>query len=635
MITHLFIHASLFVKNKQDLPSLILEDVHGQPVLFRLLDTLQSSETINRINVVTSDNPIDDKIVSCVESFQSDQLNIPTNIIRISSDENYKIDDSNRIINLDLISRKPYYGFYAPNCLLKHASQSPIDLALILTADDTPLIEPSLIDKIVNTFKGQGVFYGSLRTGGSKIFLSPIRELSSKISVYEYRNKSNMQNELDNITNAVSEIKEVNKNVDVESLEKDKRRCVTDYFNKRLHIEDVLKEFNKDCAKIMNISESYQFYPIHRQRDIEVVRNLYQKFLNLSIENHEEFINETGKNSNYNYPSLLEIELTNRCNLKCDCCPSTVFKRPEKDIEKDAFEKIVDEFCDFTPIFVLSGYGEPTLHHQIIDFIKYAKKKNVTRVCLETNGTQLDKDFLNKLIDAKLDILSLNLDAYDKFNDKKTGNLPSEKLVQDIIKIKAEKCLDLPYLVLQTVNKKSSQKSVNYYFKRWEYIADAVSIQTFNDYCHTFDRNELINMAPSTETNLCKKTIHNLVILSDGKPTLCKQMFEGFQPSEKKNLHELWAENYLKGGQFDFCSDCFQKFFMDFFIPEKIDHCLKVKLNEKLYGSLVKEKIDAGEKYFNSKDYIKALAEWEYVLKYDPDNEFINKKIDEILKCNK
>ncbi len=635
MITHLFIHTSLFVKNMQDLPSLILEDMHGQPILWRLIDNLQSSETINQINVVTSDNPIDNKIVSCIEKFQSDQLTISVNIIRISRDEPYKINDSNRIINSDLISRKPYYGFYSPDCLLKYMSQHPIDLALVLTADDTPLIESSLIDRVVNNFKAKGVFYGYINMGGSRIFLVPARELSSKLSVCKYKNKNDMQSQLDNVNNTIAEIKEINKDIDAESLETDKKQRITEYFNKRIHIEDVLREANDNCGMATTLQESYQFYQIHRQRDLEIVRDVYQKFLNLNIENHEAFVNEIEKNSNFAFPFLVEIELTNRCNLKCDYCPQTILKRPAKDIVKENFEKIVDEFCDLTPVFVLSGYGEPTLHPQLIDFIKYAKKKNVTRVCLETNGTQLDKDFLNQLIDAKLDILLLNLDAYDKFSDNKTENFSSEKLIQDFLKIKADKGLEFPYLALQTVNKKSDQKSVNYYYKRWEYIADAISIQTFNDYCHTFDQNELINMAPSTESNICKKTMQSLVFLSDGKPTLCKQNFEGFQPSEKGCFHELWADNYLAGGKFDFCSDCLQKYFADFLIPNKIDHCLKVKLNEKLYNYLIKEKIESGEIYFNNKDYMKALKEWEYVLKYYPDNDFINKKLDEILKCSK
>ncbi len=627
MITHGFIHASLYLDNKQNLPSLILEDIHGKSLLIRLMENIQNSTSFDRINIVTSDNPIDDEIVQCIEKLQHNELRVPIKVIRVAQSMPYAFTDDNRIMNDDFLYQKSYFGFYSPECLLQYTSQNQMDIAVIFTADDLPLIEPEFIDRTVHSFQKNGVRFSSALHNGSEIYVVPTYELSAKLTSCKYKHDSDLKSELEVMKESLSGLKSFNANLDLDLLEKEKSTCISKIYS-RLHLDHILKGYNPDFGRIVGTAELYQFYPAHRQRDLEQIRNLYSKYASLYYSEYDKYIQSIEKNSNCKFPSLLEIELTNRCNLKCDDCPQTVLNRPSKDMDKEVFEKIVDKFSDFTPFFVLSGYGEPTLHPHIVDFIRYAKEKNVTRICLETNGTHLDKSFIQQLIDVKLDILLINIDAYDMFSCANTESLlPSERLINDIRSLKNERQVSYPFIALQTVNRKSTQSRVNYNFNRWQYIVDAVVIQPFNDYCNTFDKTELINMSPINQSHLCKKTMNNLAVLSDGNATLCKQKFDGFQPSENKDYLGFWADNYLRGGKIDFCADCEQKFFDDISIADKIDHFLKYKLTNKLHTSLLKKQLDEGLQLFDQKMYSEALQVWGKVLKYDPDNEMIIERL--------
>jgi MoaA/NifB/PqqE/SkfB family radical SAM enzyme len=47
--------------------------------------------------------------------------------------------------------------------------------------------------------------------------------------------------------------------------------------------------------------------------------------------------------------------------------------------------------------------GEPTLHPDLIDMVRKAKDIGIDRIALVTNGTLMNKRFLDSLIDAGLE----------------------------------------------------------------------------------------------------------------------------------------------------------------------------------------------------------------------------------------
>ena len=43
------------------------------------------------------------------------------------------------------------------------------------------------------------------------------------------------------------------------------------------------------------------------------------------------------------YPRQIQVEITNRCDLKCRMCPRETYSLPDEDFPRENFFKIVDE----------------------------------------------------------------------------------------------------------------------------------------------------------------------------------------------------------------------------------------------------------------------------------------------------
>lgn len=82
------------------------------------------------------------------------------------------------------------------------------------------------------------------------------------------------------------------------------------------------------------------------------------------------------------------IEITNICNLKCSFC--LPHNRENKFMTFDEFKLILNKIKPFTNYIYLHVKGEPLLHPDVDQFIKYAFEKDF-KINLTTNATLLDK----------------------------------------------------------------------------------------------------------------------------------------------------------------------------------------------------------------------------------------------------
>ncbi|KJU81311.1 Fe-S oxidoreductase [Candidatus Magnetobacterium bavaricum] len=116
-----------------------------------------------------------------------------------------------------------------------------------------------------------------------------------------------------------------------------------------------------------------------------------------------------------NLPTLLWIEPTNKCNLKCVMCPNTNI--PESDIgfmTWDTYKKIIDEACEFVSSTYLLIGGESLLHKNIYDMIRYARDNDI-RPLLNTNATLLiSRENRTKLLDSGVVHITFAFDGYNK-----------------------------------------------------------------------------------------------------------------------------------------------------------------------------------------------------------------------------
>jgi radical SAM protein with 4Fe4S-binding SPASM domain len=116
---------------------------------------------------------------------------------------------------------------------------------------------------------------------------------------------------------------------------------------------------------------------------------------------------------------IYNIELTNKCPMKCVMCPRTKnMTRPQGFMDYELYKRAIDELVSNNPEYVgnrlvwLHHFGESLLHPRFGDFIRYASSKGV-RTALSINPVMLRYDFIDELLKAEPYLLCMSLDGHD------------------------------------------------------------------------------------------------------------------------------------------------------------------------------------------------------------------------------
>jgi len=279
------------------------------------------------------------------------------------------------------------------------------------------------------------------------------------------------------------------------------------------------------------------------------------------------------------FPSTLNIEMTNHCNLACVFCPRTMTNRKLGNIEPALFKKIVNEMALKRKklwILWLMKDGESLLHPNLVDLIFYAKKKNITRrIEIYTNGILLEGELAKNLINSGLDSLIVSLDAVDLETFKKIkGHDAYEKIKENVLnfmRLKRNLKVRKPILSVKMIDDGQNQAEIEKFKKFWQGKVDGVVIQKL----HSWEGSVKIPNSKLQISNLrrypCNLPWLAPAITWDGKVMPCcvnyneNEMIMG--DLTKESLEKIWQgkkyknlrEAHLRQDFFQFptCARCF------------------------------------------------------------------------------
>lgn len=125
---------------------------------------------------------------------------------------------------------------------------------------------------------------------------------------------------------------------------------------------------------------------------------------------------ERAKKSSINSKMMrCELIILEACNFKCSYCRGLkdwiCGDRKLKMLSLEEIKRNIDLWCVPFPLenIRFSG-GEPTLHPDIIEIVKYSKSKGIKRIALSTNGSNKSELYF-KLVEAGVNDFSISLDA--------------------------------------------------------------------------------------------------------------------------------------------------------------------------------------------------------------------------------
>ncbi len=210
----------------------------------------------------------------------------------------------------------------------------------------------------------------------------------------------------------------------------------------------------------------------------------------------------------------LNIESTNFCNLACTICPvNRGLTRRKRFLDPGFFRELIDRTPGLRFILPFQ-WGEPLLHPQIGDMIRYARERGI-RSMLTTNGTLLDDARIGELLSCGLDRLTISIDGDEDTHELIRGVALSEIRSRVIELRRARDARRSPLKIdVSMVLDDVTRPAIEHYRNSWSEVADRVQV--------------IPRLAQGERTRPCRELWRgSLVVLVDGTVTACCADAEG------------------------------------------------------------------------------------------------------------
>ena len=253
------------------------------------------------------------------------------------------------------------------------------------------------------------------------------------------------------------------------------------------------------------------------------------------------------------YPPYLLIEPVSTCNLRCPFCfqtDKTFTKKPFMGTMKlDLFKNIIDQANELgVGAITIASRGEPTLHKDLGEMLKYAKsKENIFEIKLNTNATKLTEGLCNQIFESEVNQVVISADHYEKktFEElRKNSNF--ETIVKNVkLLFETRKKFKNPLTEIRVSGidfYKSTNKNIFRDF--WIKISDEVTIGD------AVERWDTYNNKPHPEINdPCENLWDRMYIWFDGKVNPCDADYKSYLSYGNVNefsIKKLWNSKIIK-----------------------------------------------------------------------------------------
>lgn len=285
------------------------------------------------------------------------------------------------------------------------------------------------------------------------------------------------------------------------------------------------------------------------------------------------------------FPRMIDLELSSACNFRCLMCPTgnMSLKRKPGFMSEDTFLTIVNQCIEYGTAIRLIGWGEPTLHPQIADFVFNIRLRGLLSH-INTNGSKLTEEMTAGLIDAGLSSIKFSFQGVDRKSYREMRNMdfyePLIETIQRFHRIRSGR--PLPFMAVSTTITYENEEQVAAFKERVSPFCDQLSVgRTIFDY---MDFNA-VRLSPHDKAMLetlagmetgdkrhpdpCPEVYDKLSIHYDGRVRVCCNDHSGETYLGNVNdtpLKEIWRdrtiETYRKNlaaGKYEgpLCSVCY------------------------------------------------------------------------------
>ena len=293
------------------------------------------------------------------------------------------------------------------------------------------------------------------------------------------------------------------------------------------------------------------------------------------------------------------------CNFKCSYCIHSIPIQERSHVvdqrmmEMDLYKKIIDDIRSFLPAQIQSaqkgstcspvevlralhfaGLGEPLMHPDIVEMVRYAKEKRVARVVdIVSNGGLLTRDMIDGLVAAGLDRIRISLQGLDAdmYKDMSDVVIDFEKFRSHLRYFYEHRGNTKIYIKIMDVSLK--ERSETEFLNLFADLADEVAVEKLCplvddiDYKGDFAQKEFIytmngNLVKNAE--ICPQPFYTMQINPAGECIPCCTIERPLSVGNcaEQSLREIWNGTALnmfrrkqlerKKNEFPVCRKCSQ-----------------------------------------------------------------------------
>ena len=140
--------------------------------------------------------------------------------------------------------------------------------------------------------------------------------------------------------------------------------------------------------------------------------DIFEQTIMSNIKRKSKFIDKVQMHDNTPLFSWIDLNPTELCNRTCEFCPrvdSSLYPNQNLNISLDLCKKINNELKDlnYKGGLVLSGYGEPMLHPELIKMVKILGDE--VHLEMVTNGDKLTTQIIQELFESGLNVMVVSM----------------------------------------------------------------------------------------------------------------------------------------------------------------------------------------------------------------------------------
>ena len=272
-------------------------------------------------------------------------------------------------------------------------------------------------------------------------------------------------------------------------------------------------------------------------------------------------------------PYIVQIFPIYACNYKCNYCIFSVKKKDRNFISDtklmvlDLLKKAVDEMMEFhekIKVLRFVGIGEPILHKQLPQMIKYSvEKKIANKVELITNASVLTKELSDKIIDANLDRLVISLQGVNakKYKEIADVDMDFDEFVKNIRYFYENKNNTHVYIKIvdQALDSKEDEQK---FFDIFGDICDTMAIENLVP-IHEVDYSANISTVKETQfgqpledIQICPQPFFTIQLNPDGNVVPCHSFQYPIILGNlyNENFFDIWNSKKFNRFRFDMLS---------------------------------------------------------------------------------